>query len=226
MFKRQISNIVWLNFLTNYFILLGEHYGYLTLFVGMFLESLGIPFMGLAAEVSTAYLITEGRMSIYLAILVAGVGNTLGSALSWWLGYKFGNWFRKRRKDNEKTKERDAKLTGYIKKYGAPTIFFAQLFGVTRTFISFPAGFLKMDFKKFIAYTLAGGLIYSFASVMLSFVWRRVYDTLVYPAIGLSFASLAVIVIIGYVVTHLSIHFGKKAHAKIKEYQDGQNNGD
>lgn len=225
MFSRQISKIAWLNVLTNYFIYLGEQYGYLTLFVGMFLESVGVPFAGMAAEVSTAFLITEGKMNLYIAVVIAGIANTLGSAVSWWLGYKFGKWFRKRRKDNEKVRERDAKMERYIKKYGFATIFFAQLFGVTRTFISFPAGFLKMNFKKFILATLAGGLIYSTASVLLSFVWRHVYDEFVYPAIGLSFASLAVILILGYVVTHLSIHVGKRAHAKYQEYKNGQNNG-
>lgn len=225
MFKRQISNIAWLNLLTNYFILWGEQYGYATVFVGMFLESLGIPFMGLAAETSTAYLITEGKLNLWWVIAIAGVANTLGSAVSWWLGYKFGKWFRKRRKYTEKTKEREERLQRYIKKYGAITVFFAQLFGVTRTFISFPAGVLKMNFKKFMIATLAGGLIYSAASVAMSFVWRHVYDQFVYPAIGLSFASLAVLSIMGYAITHVSIRVGKKAKEKFVEYRNGQDNG-
>lgn len=181
--------------------------------------------MGLAAETSTAYLITDGKMNLWWAVIIAGVANTLGSSVSWWLGYKFGNWWRKRKKYTEKTKEREQKLQAYIKKYGSVTIFFAQLFGVTRTFISFPAGALKMDFKKFIVMTLAGGIIYSSASVALAFFWRRVYDQFVYPAIGLSFASLIVLIILGYIITHASIRLGKKAKEKYDEYKNGQNNG-
>jgi membrane protein DedA with SNARE-associated domain len=190
----------------------------------MALESVGIPFASMPANISTSVLITEGKFNIYWAILIGALGNATGSTISYLLGRFFGDVVRKFRKDHHVIKK-EAKLQNYIKKYGAKTIFVAQLIGFARTFISFPAGMLKMNFKKFITATFFGGLIFTAWYVGLSFIIRDFYDQFVYPYIGLSFASLLIILGIGYIVTHFSIHIGKKAKEKYDEYKNGQDNG-
>lgn len=220
MIRRSLSSIFWINYVTNWFIFLAEKYSYSSLMLGMAMESLGIPFAGLAAEMSAIILVSEGKMNFTLAVIAAAVGNTIGSAASYGIGYKFGNIIRKRRKDHKLAK-REESLQEYIRSYGTVTIFFTQLLGFTRPFISFPAGLLKFDFKKFILATLGGGIIYSTYSLYLTVIIRNIYDKFVFPYIGLSFASLAILIGAGYIITHFSIHFGKK----FVEYQNGKNNG-
>lgn len=221
MIRRSLSSIFWINFVTNWFIVLAEHFSYSSLSLGMALESLGIPFAGLAAEMSAIVLVSEGKMNFTLAVIAAAAGNTIGSMASYGLGYKFGDFIRKRRKDHKLAK-REENLQEYIKRYGTATIFGAQLLGFTRPFISFPAGLLKFDFKKFVSATLFGGVLYSTYSLYLTVIIRHYYDRFVYPYIGLSFASLALLIGAGYIITHFSIHFGKK----LVNYQNGKNNGD
>lgn len=221
----NLSNILWVNQITNLFVSFGERYSYLNFFVGTFLESLGIPFASLPAFTSTGYLISEGKLNIFYAILVGSLGNVLGSSVSYFMGYSFGKAVRKRSK-NHKIAEREEKLQGYIKKHGAKTIFWSQLFGFTRVFISFPAGMLKMDFKKFFFATFTGGMLFVIYFSIGAIYVRYLYDQFVYPYIGLSFASLGVIIGFGYLFTHLSIHYGKKAHKKITEQINAQDNGD
>lgn len=200
---------------------LAEQFSYGSLALGMAMESLGIPFAGFAAEMSATVLVSEGKMNFTLAVIAAAVGNTIGSMVSYGIGYKFGNIIRRKRKDHKLAK-REESLQEYIKNYGTVTIFFAQLLGFTRPFISIPAGLLKFDFKKFALATLFGGAIYSAYSLYLTIIIRHYYDRFVYPYIGLSFVSLALLIGAGYIITHFSIHFGKK----LVNYQNGKNNGD
>lgn len=219
----EISNISWLNDLTNLFITIGENHKYLNFFIGMFLESAGIPFASMPAFASTSYLLSEGKFNFWWAVVIGGVGNALGSSVAYTVGYFFGNSIRRRRK-NHKLTEKEDRLQEYIKKYGTKTIFFAQLFGFTRVFISLPAGLLKMNFKKFILATFIGGMIFVIYFALGMIYLIDLYDKFVYPYVGLSIVSLGILIGMGYVITHFSFHFGKKAHKKFLEHKNGQNN--
>jgi membrane protein DedA with SNARE-associated domain len=218
----DLSNIIWLNWLTNHFVSLGEQHRYLNLFLGTFLEACGLPFASLPAFTSTAYLIGEGKLNFYSAILIGAFGNTMGSTVSYFLGYRFGNHIRKKRKDHKLTQKED-RLEEYIKKYGVKIIFWGQLFGFTRTFISFPAGLLKMDFKRFFVATFFGGALFVIYFSMGALYVRHLYDRFVYPYIGLSFISLGILIGLGYILTHLSFHYGKRVHSRFKNFFDENN---
>jgi len=220
-------NVEWLNYITNVLVQIGEEYKYLNFFIGMFLESIGIPFASMPAFASTSYLLSQGKFNFWLAVLIGGIGNALGSTVSYYLGYYFGHILRKKRQ-GQNVNEREEKLQQYIKRYGTKTIFFAQLLGFTRVFISFPAGMLKMKFGKFFLATLTGGMIFVIYFAYGSTLLIGLYDRFVYPYIGLSILSMGAILGFGYALTHFSIHYGKKAHAKIKNRltdngQDNQN---
>ncbi len=217
----HLFDIGWLNHFTNIFIQVGEKHKYLNFFIGMFMESTGIPFAAMPAFASTGYLLSKGNFNFWWAVFVGGIGNALGSTLSYVLGRFFGNLIRRYRK-SDMAFEREQKLQDYIKKNGTKTIFFAQLFGFTRTFISFPAGLLKMNFGKFFLATFTGGMIFVVYFALGTKYVIGIYDKFVYPYIGLSFMSLGIILGFGYILTHFSLHYGKKAHAKLKERQNDQ----
>lgn len=219
----DISSIQWLNELTNLFITIGENHKYLNFFIGMFLESAGIPFASMPAFASTSYLLSEGKFNFWWAVIIGGAGNALGSSLAYAFGYFFGNAIRKKRRNNQLTDKED-RLQDYIKRYGTKTIFYAQLFGFTRTFISLPAGLLRMDFKKFFLATFFGGMIFVIYFALGMIYLIDLYDKFVYPYVGLSFVSLGLIIGLGYAITHFSLHFGKKAHSKFTKRKNGQNN--
>ncbi len=224
--KVFFTNIEWLNDITNFFLTLGESHKYLNFFLGMSLESLGIPFASMPATVATSVLLTEGKFNIFLAIFIGALGNTLGSTIQYALGRFFGETIRKKKKNHTVFKGEEA-LNRYMKKYGSRAIIFAQLIGFTRVFISFPAGMLKMNFKKFILSTFFGGLLFTTWYVLTSFVIRDFYDKFVYPYFGLSFATAVVMFGLIFIATHFGIKYGKKAHIEIKKRvkENGQNNG-
>jgi len=52
---------------------------------------------------------------------------------------------------------------GWLKKHGLKVAFWSRLLPIVRTFISFPAGSARVDFRKFTLYTFLGSLPWCFA---------------------------------------------------------------
>jgi membrane protein DedA with SNARE-associated domain len=155
-------------------------YGVLGLAVGMFAESLGIPTASVVLELTAGPLILSGKTTYFEAVLFATLGLTLGSVVSYYLGFYGADLGRKiMNKGGPKVKKQQTKAQKFLRKYGDIGILFAQLFGPARTWISVPAGAMKLDIRKFIIYTAIGGALYcSFAigvSVALTGVFRALY---------------------------------------------------
>lgn len=79
-------------------------------------------------------------------ILVATVGNTLGGAVDYWLGYRAKAAF---------AKERDSRWFLWLARYGAKTMLLAWLPGIGDPLCTL-AGWLKLPFWPSIAYMAVG----------------------------------------------------------------------
>jgi len=145
---------------------LTENYGLLGIGIGMFLESLGMPFGGLVVVAGAAPLVASGATTYPVIILVSAIGGTLGSLVSYFIGYLFGGAIRAAKKG--KLVAHEERLNEFLKKYGDRAIFFAQLFGTTRSFVSLPAGITRFNIFHFIFDTFLGTLVIVTATVAFS----------------------------------------------------------
>lgn len=188
----------------NFFSNLALRYGVLGLAIGMFAESLGLPTASVVLELTAGPLILAGKTSYLEAVIFATIGLTLGSIVSYYMGY-FGADLGKKllNRGGKKAKAQQSRFRKFLKKYGDIGVLFAQLFGPARTWISVPAGALKMDLKKFILYTAIGGTIYcSIAigfSVVIASALRLLYLrllNLIHPFINVLIIATIVIVIV------------------------------
>jgi membrane protein DedA with SNARE-associated domain len=178
---------------------------YLGLGLGLFLESLGIPFAAAPFLIISSEKVGESILTYIFSILSGSIGATFGSIISYGFGRGIISPFRKKDKENNLKKEnykgnnKHSKTREFIKKYGEFSIFLAQLIGQTRTFISFPAGVLKFDFKKFVFYTFAGSALWCALTLGLISVinefWHK-YKPLVEIHSGLVIVILFVVIIL------------------------------
>ena len=162
-----------------FFVNFALEYGLIGLGASMFAESIGIPLASIALQLTAGVLISAGKATFLSAVLTATIGLTIGSIISYYIGY-FGSILFK---GKNKKKKKKSKIKIFLEKHGDSAVFFAQLFGTTRTFISIPAGAMRIDIKKFILYTFTGGFIYcSFAvgfSMILVKVVRGLYQRVI-----------------------------------------------
>lgn len=148
----------------NFFLHLADTYGLYGVGVGMAFESLGVPFGGIAIALATVPLVREGRATYASIITVATVGTTIGSVLSYYIGFFFGKIIRKFHHGH--LINREDILDKFVDKYGEGAVFFAQLFGASRSFISLPAGVVRMKMKPFLIGTIAGSVLINIAMVV------------------------------------------------------------
>ena len=140
-------------------------YGYVAIFVLMLLESACIPipsevtmlFGG--ALVTAPFLAPELQLDFWLVVLAGTFGNLVGSWLAYWAGYsggrplidRWGRYLLIRPHEVDRAHE-------WFERRGQAAVFFGRLLPVIRTFISLPAGVVRMNLWRFTIYTVLGCL--------------------------------------------------------------------
>ena len=156
--------------IVNYIVDLVSQFGYLGIFIMMFLESTFFPFPSEVAMIPAGYLAFKGEMSMLWAI-VAGVTGSLGGALfNYYLAKKygrkgvlaFGKYFFF-------TEDKLNKMEAFFVKHGSFSTFISRLIPGVRQLISLPAGLSNMDIKKFTLYTTAGAGIWVIVLALLGY---------------------------------------------------------
>ncbi|MDD2699248.1 MAG: DedA family protein [Arcobacteraceae bacterium] len=136
-------------------------FGYIGIFVMMFLESSFFPFPSEVAMIPAGYLASKGEMNIYLVILSGIAGSLAGAVFNYLLAVKFGRVFVLRFGKYFFFKEETlVKMEIYFSKHGEISTFVGRLVPVVRQYISLPAGLSKMDLSKFSLYTSLGAGIW------------------------------------------------------------------
>ena len=115
---------------------------YLILFISAFASATLLP---LGSEALLIYNIKEG-FNIYALLLIATFGNVLGSILNYYLGLKGEEYLVNKNLVKEKYIDSSKK---YFDRFGAFSLLFAWL-PIIGDPITFIAGTLKYDFKKFL----------------------------------------------------------------------------
>lgn len=112
---------------------------------------------------ATGFLIHSGLLNfnIHLAVIIIFIAAVLGDSV----GYTFG-----RRVGPRIFKKKDAKLfkqeyvqraQAFYEKHGGKTIIIARFVPIVRTFAPIVAGAGQMDYKRFLAFNIVGGLLWA-----------------------------------------------------------------
>lgn len=149
-------------FLTN----LLQTIGWPGVVVIMALESANIPIPSEVTMPLAGWMLVQAKNltamdSIWLGGLYGAIGCTLGSIVSYALGAwggrplvkRYGKWIMIDEEDLEKGDR-------WFKRWGDWAVFFSRLLPIVRTFISFPAGVVRMNFWRFLAFSFAGSFIW------------------------------------------------------------------
>ena len=185
--------------------------GYAGVMLAMAIESamiplpseLILPYAGfLISDPSQIEPLTHGHWSYWIVVVVATLGNTIGSLVAYAIGAWGGRPFLERYGRYLLIRQHEIELADhYFAKYGAATAFFSRLLPIVRTFISFPAGVARMPLPKFIAYSTAGAFLWSmllvFAGVQLGARWADIRHAL--QPFDLAIAVLAVAAIVLFI---------------------------
>ena len=159
--------------------------GYLGVMVAMAIESamiplpseLILPYAGfLVSDLSQLEPLTGSPWNYWIVVVVATIGNTLGSLVAYVIGAYGGRPFLERYGKYLLIRPHEIELADrFFANHGAATVFVGRLLPVVRTFISFPAGVARMPIGRFIVYSTAGAFPWSmllvYAGMVLGANW-------------------------------------------------------
>jgi membrane protein DedA with SNARE-associated domain len=200
--------------LIQFIVTISSKYGTLGIFIGAILENIGVPFANSAQVLGSGYLIANHKATFWGLILAGTAGNIIGSTIGYGIGYFLGNQIRKWKHGH--IFKADSTLQRFIDKYGNASVFFGQLYGTTRTFISIPAGMLRMKYKPFIVYTALGGFLFALFVTAFSFIIRDAYYHYIFPFLGISFGAAGLLLGLVILITHISYKNGDKLKGYLK----------
>ncbi len=166
--------------------------GYLGVMIAMAIESamiplpseLILPYAGfLVSDPSQIEPLTHGGWSFWIVVIVATIGNTVGSLIAYAIGAWGGRPFLERWGRYLLIRPHEIELAErFFDRYGSATAFFSRLLPIVRTFISFPAGVARMPLGRFVAYSTAGAFLWStilvYAGTALGARWADIRHAL------------------------------------------------
>ena len=132
--------------------------GYLGVLVAMAIESamiplpseLILPYAGfLVSDPTQIEPLTGGPWNFWIVVVVATIGNTLGSLVAYAIGAYGGRPFLERYGKYLLIRPHEIELGRVVlRAHGAATVFIGRLLPIVRTFISFPAGVARMPHRQ------------------------------------------------------------------------------
>ena len=170
--------------------------GYLGLFVLSAIESCGIPIPSEVVIPFSGFLVSQGKFSLWAVILMATMGNLVGSIVLYFIGLKGGRWLLERYGKFVLISRHSLDAGDrWFKKYGSRAVFWSRILPIVRTFISLPAGVAKMNFNKFILYTFLGSLPWNIGLAYLGLKIGERWDILHTYSQKLDIAILVLVVL-------------------------------
>ena len=175
----MITDII--DFLMQIIIQVIDFSGYLGIILLMLISSCGIPLPSEIIMAFSGFLVADGEMNFWPVALMGVLGSLLGSWLAYYIGLKGGRPFIEKYGKFVLISKHDLNLADkWFVQYGQLIVFVGRLLPIIRTYISFPAGIAKMNFKKFSLYTFLGVLpwcvLFAWLGVKMGAHWEVIRE--------------------------------------------------
>jgi membrane protein DedA with SNARE-associated domain len=175
-----------------------EHYGLWVVFVIVFLESAGLPFIpGETALIAAGALASQGHGNIVAIVSVAVAAAVLGALVGYALGFRWGHellgrwsWFeRATSKGVERSEE-------FFQRHGSKAVFLGRFVPVVRATIGWIAGIGRMGLGRFMVWNVAGAVAWACVIGLAAYYLGAALVRAVERDLGIGVAVIAVIALL------------------------------
>jgi membrane protein DedA with SNARE-associated domain len=183
-------------------------YGLPLLFLGVAIESFGIPVPGETALIAFAVLAAQGRYSIVSVIAVAAVAAIVGDNLGYWLiGRRGGRaLFRRWSWLNRYADRVLPRAERLMARHGGKVVFFGRFVSVLRYTVAWVAGLGGMRWSRFLLWNAAGGIAWATGVGVLAYYGGQSAASAI-QRYGL-YGAIALIVVVA--IGAVAVHYGRR----------------
>ena len=150
--------------------------GYTTLAGIVFCETgimLGFFLPGDSLLVTAGLFAAKGTLNIAWLNLILMVAAIAGDSVGYWIGSKGGRKLYARPDSRFFRRRHLLAARTFYEKHGGKTIVFARFMPIIRTFAPVVAGVGEMNYRRFVAYNIFGGIAWVFSMTMVGYVLGR-----------------------------------------------------
>ncbi len=180
---------------------IARQYGYLAVFLGIALESLGIPIPGETITLVGGFLAGSGELDYWLVLGTVGAGAVAGSSIGYWIG-RLGGWalLIKAGRIFRISEEQLTEAKRQFSENAGRAVFFGRFVAFLRILASPMAGIVEMPFPQFMVFNIAGGAVWASVMVTLSFFLGRLVPLEEVISWAARFALVALILVVAWFV--------------------------
>ena len=198
--------------------LLGEAvvpWGYVLLFALTALEASA--FVGLFVPGETAlllggFLAYQGKLNLFLVIVVTVVGGIIGDSIGYEIGRHLGERMKRTWLGRRIGQDRWDRARKYVRDKGARAVLLGRFVGILRALVPAVAGDSRMPYSKFLLWNVIGALVWGPSVVVAGYLagrsWRVIETYLSRGGIAL----FALIILIA-----VALHFVRKRRSEKAE---------
>jgi membrane protein DedA with SNARE-associated domain len=158
----------------------------------MAIESAAIPLPSEIIMPFAGFLAASGRFNLWSLALAGAIGSTVGSLVTYYLGYHGGKRLVNRYGHLVHISAAELELTEkFFKRFGRFSALAGRLLPVVRTFISIPAGIARMPLTPFLVYAFVGSFVWSY---FLAWLGKILGDN--WEALGGYFHKLDIVIVV------------------------------
>lgn len=168
-----------------------KSFGYLGIFAIVFLESgllVGFFFPGDSLLFTAGFLASQGFLDITTLIIGCFTFAVLGDSIGYYIGSKLGPKIFTKEDSIFFQRKHLERAQKFYDKHGGKTIILARFVPIIRAFAPVVAGAGKMDYKRFLAFNLIGGIMWAIGVTLTGFYLGSMIpdvDKYLLPIIGL-----------------------------------------
>lgn len=125
------------------------------------------------------------KLNILLVLLSFFMGSVIGDSTGYWTGRMMGKTLFGRETSRIFKPKRVEKAKHFFEKHGVKTIIFARFVPIVRTFAPLVVGATEMPYRKFLPYSILGGLLWICSMVLAGYFLGTVIEN----ALGIKLAD-------------------------------------
>lgn len=186
-------------------------YGYLILFIGLYLEFLFLPFPGGTVMAVSGILAHQGELDFGFCVFLATSGTSLGMMTTYIIGRKVGwPFFEKyghRIFMGEKRREVAEK---WFERFGSKVVLVSFFIPGVRHFTGYISGLVKLRFRKFFLYMICGAFLWVVTFTSLGYFFGKRWEEII------KLIQLYGLPLLGVGIVVMMIYFYRKSRLKRK----------
>ena len=150
-----------------------SEYLFAGVFIAALIETIIPPIPTMAVFPTAGFIASQNGLSVIETVflgVIGGLGASIGSTVIYLIALKLGRTALLRYLNKVKVSEKELeRVERWFEKYGDKAVLFGRMVPVFREMISVPAGLLKMNVKKFLAYTILGSCGWGITMVLIGY---------------------------------------------------------